>query len=136
MKTKIFNKLMMHKFTLLILSAVMMLCLTSAVSSAQDEESRINFGRGKSSAEVAAGIASSETHTYILRVKKRQKIKIKVTSSNNKVEVDTTNLSGGQFEESGITFLNLPIDETGDYRVYVRNFGNAETRYLLMITVR
>lgn len=118
------------------LPVALILFLASATLYAQDEETRINFGRGKSSAEVAAALPAKRVHTYVLRVRKGQKIRIKVTSGSGKVDIDTSNHGAGQFEESGLTSLYLPIDETGDYRIYVRNSGKGETRYLLVVTVR
>lgn len=135
MKTQIFNNLISH-FIRHTLPVVLILFLASATLYAQDEETRINFGRGKSSAEVAAGIPAKRVHTYVLRVRKGQKIAIKVTSGSGKVDVDASNHGAGQFEEAGLTSLYLPIDETGDYRIYVRNYGKRETRYLLVVTVR
>jgi hypothetical protein len=132
MKSEFYKNLLIHKLTALLI----IIFLTNIMSFAQDEETRINFGRGKSSAEVAGIIPAKRTHTYVLRVRKGQKIKIKVTSGSGKVDVDTSNLSAGQFEESGVTSLNLPVDETGDYRIYVRNFGKTETNYSLTVTVR
>ncbi len=99
-------------------------------------EKRISFERGKSSATVSEKLAADTVEVYNLRVKKGQKITIKVSSANGKVDLDTANFSAGEFEEPGHKFLNLPIDQTGDYQIYVRNTGKTAMNFTLIVTVR
>lgn len=127
---------MKRKFVIRIPAIALMLFLAHAVSHAQTEAERVRFERGKNSATISAAISAGQQRTYTLYVKKGQKITIKVTSDNNRVDLDAKNVSAGQFEEAGHQSLSLPIDETGDYQVYVRNRAKTATHFRLTITVR
>lgn len=127
---------MLKKLALKIITAAMIVILSNVILFAQTEEERVKFGRGKNSATISNNISAGQLRTYTLYVKKGQKITVKVRSGNDKVEVDTANFSAGQFEERGNKFLSLPIDQTGDYQVYVRNFGKTTTKFTLTVTVR
>lgn len=119
-----------------ILSAIALTLLAAVVCAAQSPSKRVQFARGKSSAIVSQSVPANHVNSYVLFVKKGQRISARVTSANGKVDLDGSNIGAGQFEESGAAAFNVPVDETGDYVVYVRNRGKAATRFTLTITVR
>ena len=119
----------------ILLAAALLLCAV-VVCEAQSPSKRVEFKRGSSSATVSDGVPPAHVNSYVLYLRKGQTISARVTSANGKVDLDSDSISTGQFEESGTTTFNLPVDQTGDYRVYVRNRGKAATRYTLTVTVR
>lgn len=126
----------MRKINLRILTTAIIVVLAYGVSFAQSGETVMKFAPGKSAATVSRLLAADELHTYSLRVKKGQKIIVKVRSGNGKVDLDTSNFTGGHFEEAGHKSLSLTVDQTGDYQVYVKNTGAAATRFVLTVAVR
>lgn len=118
-----------------LLAAALMLPAV-VVCEAQSPARRVSFARGKSSATVSDGVPPGHVNSYVLHIRKGQKVSARVTSANDRVDLDGDNIGAGQFEESGATTFNVTVDETGDYHVYVRNRGKAATRFTLTITVR
>lgn len=119
----------------MLLAAALMLSAV-VVCEAQSPARRVSFARGKSSATVSDSVPPNHVNSYVLHIKKGQKISARVTSANGKVDLDGDNIGAGQFEESGNTTFNVPVDETGDYNIYVRNRGKAATRFTLTVTIR
>lgn len=126
----------MKKSRLKILAAVIIIFVVNGFLFAQTDEERIKFARGKSSATVSNTLPAEQVRVYVLFVKKGQRIQVKVSSANSKVDVDGANISAGEFEESGNKSFDVPIDATGDYRIYVRNTGKTAARFTLSVTVR
>lgn len=119
----------------ILLAAALLLCAV-VVCEAQSPSKRVEFKRGSSSATVSDSVPPSHVNSYVLYIRKGQTISASVTSANGKVDLDGASIGAGQFEESGTTTFKVPVDETGDYTVYVRNRGKAATRYTLTVTVR
>lgn len=119
-----------------ILRAGVLLLLAVVVSVAQSPPKRVRFARGKSSTTVSDSVPPHHVYSYVLYVKSGQQIRARVRSENGKVDLDGDNIGAGQFEESGTKTFNVPVDQTGDYRVYVRNRGTSATRFTLTVTVR
>jgi hypothetical protein len=119
----------------MLLAAALMLS-SGVVCEAQSPARRVSFARGQSSATVSDSVPANHVNSYVLHIRKGQKIGARVTSANGKVDLDSDNIGGGQFEESGTTTFNVPVDQTGDYHIYVRNRGKAATRFTLTVTVR
>lgn len=116
--------------------AALLVALACGAAVAQGEAERIAFGRGQSASSVSGGIEAAATRDFVLYVRKGQRVTVRVTSENGKVEVDGSNISAGQFEERGHTSFSVPADETGDYRIYLRNFGRARTSFTLTVAVK
>lgn len=119
----------------MLLAAILILPAV-VVCEAQSPARRVSFAHGKSSAMVSDSVPPNHVNSYVLHIRKGQKISARVTSTNGKVDLDGDNIGGGQFDEPGTTTFNVPVDETGDYNVYVRNRGKAATRFTLTVTVR
>lgn len=119
-----------------ILSAAALMLFAVAVCGAQSTPRRVQFASGRSSATVSDSVPANHVNSYVLHIKKGQQISARVSSANGKVDLDGDNIGAGQFEESGTTTFDVPVDQTGDYRVYVRNRGQSATRFRLAITVR
>lgn len=130
------RKCLMTQSTGRILRTTVLMLLAGVVSVAQSPPQRVNFARGRSSATVSDSVPPNHVNSYVLYVKSGQQIRARVRSANGKVDLDGDNISAGQFEESGTTTFNVPVDQTGDYRVYVRNRGTSATRCTLNVTVR
>ena len=114
------------------------LSLLIAVSLASDSvaQTRISFGRGRSSATLRGTVSSGGMRTYLLGVRAGQIITVQINSANNRVEGDIDYPNGDHLDNTDRGFWQGETTERGSYRINVINDGNRASSYSLTVTVR
>lgn len=103
-----------------------------------DITKRIKFAKGKSSATVADAVLPDEVNTYLVKVSKGQRMKVKVTSVEKNASFRIRKPSGGYAPGAGEmddpTNWSGTITESGDYKIEVApDRGNATYRLTVWI---
>ncbi|HEX9960200.1 MAG TPA: hypothetical protein VGB00_04680 [Pyrinomonadaceae bacterium] len=116
---------MFKKIILQTALSVMLLLLSNINLFAQ--ERRVTFAKGKTSA-TASGTIDANTcgETFTVRVKKGQRVRMSVTSTNGQVG----------FDESCSKSFSVVMNETTDYPIIPCNCGRRATRFTLTVSVR
>ena len=129
---------MKTKFLFVILFACAAVAATSAQTDNQ-EDKRIRFKSGESSATVTGGVPRGETVSYILKGKKNQTMTVKVSSTESnavfKIKNRTTGYflpGAGEYDDASSWEGTLPSD--GDYRIIVGSTRGG-TEYTLIVTI-
>ncbi len=91
-------------------------------------QSRINFKRGQSSAQVAARIQPNGSRQYVVRASAGQTLTLQITSATGGVTVSTRAHSPG-------TEFSYQLEQGGDVNLFVENSGGS-TSYRLTVTIR
>lgn len=91
-------------------------------------QTRINFKRGQSSAQVAARIQPNGSRQYVVGASAGQTITLRVTSPTGSVTVSTRAHSSG-------TDFSYQLEQDGDVNVFIENAGTA-TQYKLTVAIR
>jgi hypothetical protein len=114
------------------------LSLLIVVSLAGDSlaQTRIAFGRGRTSANLSGTLAPGGMRTYLLRVSAGQTITVQVNSANNRVEGDVDYPSGDHLDNTDRGYWQGDTTENGSYRISMINNGSRATRYTFTVTVR
>lgn len=79
----------------MLLAAALML-LAVVVCEAQSPTRRVSFVRGQNSAAVSDSVPANHVNSYVLHIRKGQKLSARVTSANGKVDLDGDNIGAGQ----------------------------------------
>lgn len=91
-------------------------------------QTRINFKRGQSSAQVATRIQTNGSRQYVVRALAGQTITLRITSATGGVTVSTRAHSPG-------TDFSYQLEQDGDVNLFVENAG-AMTQYKLTVAIR
>ncbi|MDQ6787962.1 MAG: hypothetical protein M3033_14245 [Acidobacteriota bacterium] len=110
------------------LKVFLSLLIIAAMFSDSAAQTRIRFGRGRTSATVSGNIGVENGRDYILRVAAGQTMSVKIHSANGAVTANAGTASGKDFTFS--------LDNDGDVEITVSNSGRHATRYTMTITVR
>lgn len=103
-----------------------------------DTTKRIKFAKGKSSATVTDAVLRDEVNTYIVKVSKGQRMKVKVTSVEKNASFSIQKPSGeyvsGAGEMDDQTIWSGTVSKSGDYIIEVAPIrGNATYRLTVSI---
>ena len=109
----------------LLMVLIMVAALTVSDATAQ---TRIRFGRGRTSTAVSGRLASGASRSYILGASAGQMMRVRVTSRTGGVRVDI----GGNDVGTG---TSIRLRSTDDYIITVHNDG-AATNYTLSVSIR
>ena len=101
------------------------------------EATRIQFGKGKTSA-VVQGTTGANGKTYVVRARGGQKIILTVTPRNGVgVKVETTGTYGHQVllrEERGGTY-EVGLEESGDYTIFLGSTNGRSAAFTLTLKI-
>jgi len=123
---------MNRKLNLIIKSVLIksfaVLMIIGTMNSAVFSQTRIRFGRGRTSSTVSGTVSGGGSRSYVLGASRGQTMTVRVTSNSGDVHVDI----GGNDVGTGTT---IRLRSTDDYIITVHNEGRA-TRYSLYVSIR
>lgn len=111
-------------FLVKIFALSMIFAMSNSVSLAQ---TRIRFGRGRSSATVSGSLSADGSRMYVLRAGAGQTLYARVSSGNGQVTITGANGNGSDDYE-------ITTDD-GDNSIGIYNPGGA-TRFTLTVSIR
>jgi hypothetical protein len=121
------------KFNLIIKSVLIksfaLLMIVGTMNSAVFSQTRIRFGRGRTSATVSGTLRGLSSRSYVLGASRGQTMTVRVTSNSGRVWVDI----GGNDMGRGTT---IQLRSTDDYIITVHNELGSATRYSLYVSIR
>ena len=129
------------KTKFIVISAILLCSIINAFAQ-KAEPLRIQFARGKTSANLSGTLSNNQEMHYVFGAKAGQKISLKVTSQpkGNFFDFD---LQGDNFELSTeydyYTNYSFTAPETGDYFVFVRKRPTENTtkaKFFLTLTIK
>lgn len=119
------------KFNLIVKSLLIksfaVLMIIGTMDSAVFAQTRIRFGRGRTSATVSGTLKGSRS--YVVGASRGQTMTVRVSSGSGRVWVDI----GGNDMGRGDT---IQLRSTDDYIITVHNELNTATRYSLYVSIR
>ena len=98
-------------------------------------QTRISFGRNRTSATVTGTLASGATREYVLTAKEYQTMTIRLSSGNGEVSFDASDVHGS-FGDHDDGYAQFETDANGNHWITLENTGNRSTRYTLTVTIR
>ena len=123
---------MNRKLNLIIKSVLIksfaVLMIVGTMNSSVFSQTRIRFGRGRTSSTVSGSVSAGGSRSYVLGASRGQTMTVRVTSNTGDVHVDI----GGNDVGSGTT---IRLRSTDDYIITVHNEGRA-ARYSLYVSIR
>ena len=118
------------------IKVVLSLLVAASLVSDSVAQTRIFFGRGRSSAVLRGTLSGNGMRTYLLGVRAGQTITVQVNSANNNVEGDIDYPNGDHIDSTDGGYWQGDTTENGSYRISVINNGGRATSYSLTVTVR
>jgi hypothetical protein len=116
--------------------AIGIMLFAAGTASAQ-EPTRIQFGKGKSSA-VITGTTGKFGTRYVVRARSGQKLVLTLTPKNGVgLKVETNGSYGEQVllrEERGGTY-EVGLEETGDYTIFLGSTGRTPAGFTLTVRI-
>lgn len=117
------------------------LLLLTGTSAAEASERRIRFARGRTSARVEARLRGPRDEAvFVLRARRGQRMRVRVVRSGGPVRTTVVSPAGEEEGQPGTGVVyEGELQETGDYRVRVRQSPSAEAwrgRFLLEVSIR
>jgi outer membrane lipoprotein SlyB len=91
-------------------------------------QTRIRFGRGRTSATVSGRVAGENGRDYILKAAAGQTMYVKIRSDNGEVTANAGQAAGKDF--------SFTLDNDGDIEITVYNSGRRASRYTMTVSIR
>ncbi|MGC2235736.1 MAG: hypothetical protein WA584_06220 [Pyrinomonadaceae bacterium] len=98
-------------------------------------QTRITFGRGRTSATVTGTLGSGSTREYVLTARESQTMTISLSSGNDEVTFDASDVHGS-FGEHEDGYAQFDTDANGNHWITLENTGNRATKYTMRVTIR
>lgn len=91
-------------------------------------QTRIRFGRGKSSASVSGTMAAGGARTYILGARRGQTLTAVLSCGGSRCDFAQGDLHDTSYSEY--------IDRNGDTYITIHNHGNRATRFTMTVSIQ
>lgn len=112
-----------------LIKAFAVLMIVGTMDSAVFAQTRIRFGRGRTSATVSGTLRGLSSRSYVVGASRGQTMSVRVSSGSGRVWVDI----GGNDMGRGDT---IQLRSTDDYIITVHNELGSATRYSLYVSIR
>lgn len=103
-----------------------MICLMAASDALA--QSRIRFGRGKSSASVSGTMAAGGARTYVLGARRGQTLTAVLSCGNGRCDFAQGDLHDTSYSEY--------LESNGDVYITIHNHGNRATRFTMTVSIQ
>ena len=105
---------------------LMMICVMFSTDSLA--QTRIRFGKGKSSASVSGSMAANGARSYVLGARRGQTLTATVSCGNGKCDFAQGDLHDTQYSEY--------VESNGDVTITLHNHGTRSTNFTMTVSIQ